>query len=73
MTTLLEKAISRVSDLPAKSQNAIARLLLAEMDAEAQWNESFESSPHELAELASVALAEHHRGKTRKMDLSHDF
>ena len=73
MTALLEKAIDRVSVLPAKKQNEIAHLLLAEMDAEAQWDKSFKSSQSELAKLASDALAEYRRGKTRTMDLSHVF
>jgi len=73
MTILLEKAIDRVSVLPAKKQNAIAHLLLAEMDAEAQWDKSFKYSQPELSKLASDALAEHRRGKTRSMDLSHAF
>ncbi|MBI2437952.1 MAG: hypothetical protein HYV36_03965 [Lentisphaerae bacterium] len=73
MTALLEKAIDRVSVLPAKRQNALAHLLLAEIDADANWDESFKSSQHELAELARNALAEHRKGKTRAMDLSHDF
>ncbi|MBI3987147.1 MAG: hypothetical protein HY343_09515 [Lentisphaerae bacterium] len=73
MTALLEKAINRVSDMPARQQNAIARLLLAELDAEGQWDASFSASQHELAQLAGQALAERRRGKTRKMDLAHDF
>ena len=73
MTTLLEKAIDRVSVLPAKKQNAIAHLLLAEMDAEAQWDKSFKSSQLELAKLAGDALAEHRRGKTRAMVIAHAF
>lgn len=73
MTILLEKAIDRISVLPAKKQNAIAHLLLAEMDAEAQWDKSFKSSQPELAKLASDALAEHRRGKTRSMDFFHAF
>lgn len=73
MTALLEKVIDRVSVLPARKQNAIAHLLLAEMDDEAQWDKSFKSSQPELAELAGAALAEHRRGKTRAMDLSNDF
>ena len=73
MTILLEKAIDRVSVLPAKKQNAIAHLLLAEIDAEAQWEKAFKSSQPELAKLASDALAEHRGGKTRSMDLSHAF
>ncbi|OGV69658.1 MAG: hypothetical protein A2283_21930 [Lentisphaerae bacterium RIFOXYA12_FULL_48_11] len=71
MTALLEKAIDRVSVLPAKKQNAIAHLLLAEMDAEAKWDKSFKSSQAELAKLAGDALSEHRKGKTRAMDLSH--
>jgi hypothetical protein len=73
MTILLEKAIDRVSVLPAKKQNAIAHLLLAEMDAEAKWDKSFKSSQPELAKLASDAITEHRRGKTRSMGLSHAF
>ena len=73
MTILLEKSIDRVSVLPAKKQNAIAHLLLAEMDAEAQWDKSFKSSQPELSKLASDALAEHRRSKTRSMDLAHAF
>lgn len=73
MTALLEKAISRVSGLPSKQQNEIARFVLAEIDAEVKWDTSFKNSQDELATLAGVALAERRRGKTRKMDLSHDI
>ena len=73
MTALLEKAINRVSALPTKKQNALAHLLLAEMDDDAQWDESFKSSQHELAALAKNALAEHRKGKTKAMDFSNDF
>ena len=73
MTALLEKAFDRVSALPVKRQNALAHLLLTEIDVDAQWDESFKSSQHELAELAGNALAEHRKGKTRVMDVSHDF
>ena len=73
MTALLEKVISRVSDLPCRRQNEIARLVLAEMDAETRWDASFKTSQDELSALATAALAERRRGKTRKMDLVHDF
>ena len=73
MTALLEKAISRVSGLPSKQQNEIARFVLAEIDAEAKWDKSFKNSQDELATLAGGALAERRRGKTRKMDLAHDI
>jgi hypothetical protein len=73
MTALLEKAISRVSGLPSKQQNEIARFVLAEIDAEVKWDTSFKNSQNELATLAGVALAERRRGKTRKMDFAHDI
>lgn len=73
MTALLEKAIDRVSVLPAKKQNALAHLLLDEMSADTRWDESFKASQNELAELAASALAEHRKGRTKAMDLSRDF
>jgi len=73
MTALLEKAISRVSGLPSKQQNEIARFVLAEIDAEAQWGTSFKNSQNELAVLAAGALAERRRGKTKKLDLARDL
>jgi hypothetical protein len=73
MTALLEKAFDRVSALPVKRQNALAHLLLTEIDVGSRWDESFKSSQHELAVLADNALTEHRKGKTRAMDFSHDF
>ena len=73
MTALLEKAIERVSVLPPRRQNVLAHLLLDEIEADTQWDKAFKSSQHELASLAGNALAEHRKGKTRAMDLPHDF
>jgi hypothetical protein len=73
MTALLEKAFDRVSALPAKRQNALAHLLLTEIEVDAQWDASFKSSQQELAELAAHALTEHRKSKTRVMNVSHDF
>ena len=73
MTALLEKAINRMSGLPSKQQNEIARFVLTEIDAEAKWDTSFKNSQDELAVLAAGALAEQRRGKTKKLDLAHDL
>lgn len=73
MTALLEKAIGKISALPVKKQNALAHLLLDEIDADAKWDKAFASSQQKLSELAGKALAEHRQGKTRAMDLSHGF
>jgi len=73
MTALLEKAINRMSDLPSKRQNEIARFVLAEINADEKWDASFKNSQDELAVLAAGALSERRRGKTRKLDLAHDL
>jgi hypothetical protein len=73
MTKLLQEAINRVTSLPAKEQNTVAQFLLAELDADAEWDKAFNSSQKELEILAQAALAEHHLGKTKKMNFSHDF
>jgi replicative DNA helicase len=73
MTALLEKAMDRVSALSPKKQNALAHLLLDEIDADARWDKAFESSQDELSELAEKAIAKHRQGKTKALDLSHEF
>jgi hypothetical protein len=73
MTVLLQKAIRRVSSLPTRKQNEMARFVLSELDSDDRWDASFNASQAELATLAADALAERHQGKTRSMDLVHDF
>jgi len=64
MTKLLDRAFSQAAKLPQEAQDALARLLLEEMNAEAEWEEAFASSQDELATMAKQALAEHKAGKT---------
>ena len=73
MTALLDIAFNRISDLPSKRQNEIARFVLAEINAEAKWDASFKNSQDELAVLAAGALSERRHGKTKKLDLVHDL
>ncbi len=73
MTVLLEKAMRRVSSLPTRKQNEMARFVLAELDSETKWESSFKASQDELSALAAGALAERRQGKTRNLDLVHDF
>ena len=70
MTQLLEDAFDRASQLPDEEQDAFARLLLAELDAEQRWSELFARPESEdlLERLASEALAAHREGKTRPLD-----
>jgi hypothetical protein len=68
MTELLEQAIARLKTLPTDRQNAIATLILEELEEEQQWDESFARSPSLLAKLAAEAMAEYRAGKTQELN-----
>ena len=68
MTELLEQAISRLKTLPASEQNAIAAMILEEVEDEARWDAAFAKSQDALAKLASEAMSEYRAGKTQELD-----
>lgn len=68
MTELLEQAIARLQTLPESEQNAIASIILEEIEEERSWDESFSRSPDLLAKLAASAMAEHYAGETEELD-----
>ncbi|BAY76893.1 hypothetical protein NIES25_33510 [Nostoc linckia NIES-25] len=68
MTELLEKAIARLKTLPPSEQDAIAAMILEELEDEIQWDEAFASSKDTLAKLAAEAMAEYHALKTQELD-----
>ncbi len=68
MTELLKKAFDAVSALPPERQNALANLILAEIEDEQRWDEAFAGSQDKLAAMANEAIAEYKAGKTRPMD-----
>jgi len=68
MTSLLKKAFDAASSLPPDRQDAIAKLVLAEIEDEKRWDEAFAGSQDELADMAAEAIAEHKAGKTRPME-----
>ena len=68
MTELLEQAITRLKNLPANEQDAIAAMILAELEDERHWDEAFARSPDILAKLATEAMAEYRAGKTQELD-----
>lgn len=63
MTTNLDSVIKQLSDLPEAEQDAIAALLQHEMD----WVNRLERSADALAKLATEAVQEYDKGKTRPM------
>ncbi|MEQ8468750.1 hypothetical protein [Coleofasciculus sp. E1-EBD-02] len=68
MTKLLEQAIERVKTLPETDQDAIAALILEELEDETCWEQTFYQSQNALAQLAEAALAEDRAGKTQELD-----
>lgn len=68
MTELLEQAIAQLKTLPTDKQDAIATLILEEIEDEQRWDESFARSPNLLAKLAAEAMVEYRAGKTQELD-----
>ena len=73
MTQLLERAFTEAAKLPEPEQDAMASLLLAELESEQRWSRSFAASQNELAQLADEALREFSAGETLPLDLKRDF
>jgi hypothetical protein len=68
MTERLERAIARLKTLPTDKQDAIAALMLEELEDDHRWDKSFARSPDLLAKLATEAMAEYRAGKTQELD-----
>lgn len=68
MTVLLEKAIKKAKKLNKEEQDALATILLEELEDESRWQKAFAKSQDQLGKLADEALAEFRAGKTEKMN-----
>ncbi|MEG4084096.1 hypothetical protein [Microcoleus sp. POL10_C6] len=68
MTELLERAIAKLKTLSASEQDALASMILEELEDERRWDQAFSRSPDTLAKLAATAMAEYHAGKTQELD-----
>lgn len=68
MTELLEQAIGHLKGLDADKQNAIAALIMEELEDDAKWNTAFASSQDLLADLAAEAMAEYNAGHTQALN-----
>jgi len=69
MTKLLDKAFKEVSKLPVIDQNAIAKWLLEELEAERKWEQMFAESEDVLDRLADEAIDAHKKGKTKPLNI----
>ena len=68
MTNSLQQAFEAAAQLPPDEQDAVAAWLLAELQAERKWNDSFARSQDVLSALAAEATEEHRKGKTQALD-----
>lgn len=70
MTELLERAVAQIKQLSENEQDAIAAIILEEMEDEVRWQEKFARSQDVLAKLATEAMAEDQAGKTQELDVN---
>jgi hypothetical protein len=70
MTALLEKAVQRARELPEEQQDALALMLLEEMEDEARWDETFSrpESHDMLRDMAAEAMKEYHAGNAEDLN-----
>lgn len=69
MTELLEKAFKKASKLPEVEQNALAKWVLEELEAEAKWERAFADSEDILDKLADEATMAYKQGKTKPLSI----
>ena len=69
MTELLERTITKVRNLSVEQQDAIALMILEELEDEIKWDISFERSKDILAKLAGEAISEYRSGKAQELYL----
>ncbi len=68
MTKLLEKAFKQASKLSKSSQDAIAAVVLEELEDEKKWEISFSNSQESLSELTTKVRKEIEKEKTLPFD-----
>jgi hypothetical protein len=71
MTQLMEEAIAKASRLTEDEQDALALIILREIESEERWDELFAQpkSVDLLSRLADEAMSEVQSGRVRKLEL----
>ena len=68
MTEMLEKVVAKIKQLPIEQQDALAALILEEIEDEARWDAAFARSLGVLERLAAEAEEEDRKGLTKEFD-----
>ncbi len=66
MTRLLEQAIGEARKLEASEQDAIAAVILDELDDDRRWDEAFANSQESLSRLAAKVRRDVADGRVRE-------
>jgi hypothetical protein len=69
MTQRLQQAIAELHKLPEPEQDAIAAVILAEIEDEARWNNSFATSQDELERLANKVREDIRAGRVKDLGI----
>ena len=69
MTQLLEKVLTEVYKLPPEKQDAIAAVILEELEDERLWDKAFAESQDKLAQLARKVRADIKADRIKKMGI----
>jgi hypothetical protein len=69
MTPLLKKVLDEVYKLRPEEQDAIAAVILEELEDERQWQEAFAESQDKLAQLARKVRADIKAGRVKDMGI----
>lgn len=64
---MLKQAFREAAKLSPEEQDAIASMLLAELDSERRWDERFAESQDALARLAKQAVDDENAGRTEEL------
>jgi hypothetical protein len=68
MSSLLEKALEKVTALPPEDQDAIASQILASLADEDAWKTRFIQKRDVIRRMAREALSEDQKGRTLPLD-----
>ena len=67
MTTLLESAFEKISNLPEIEQNIYAKSLIDEIESEKRWDSAFAESEELLSQMADSALEDMKQERTKPL------
>jgi hypothetical protein len=68
VTRPLDEALRKAGELSEAEQDALAASMLADLEDERRWSETFANSQDLLAELAAEAREEYRAGRTLPLD-----